>query len=57
MDTSVGFWVRNFSNIALDFPNTTAVILGRLLKARWRRRYMFAQWIEPVPRTETVALC
>ena len=54
MDTSVGFWVRNFSNIALDFPSTTTVILGRILKARWLvKKYMFANLIEPVPNPDS----
>jgi choline dehydrogenase-like flavoprotein len=54
MDTSLGFWVRNFANITLDFPNTTAVILGRLLKARWLvKKYMFANLIEPVPNPDS----
>jgi len=54
MDTSGSFWVRNFSNLALDFPNTTAVILGRLFKPNWLiDKFMFANLIEPVPNPDS----
>jgi choline dehydrogenase-like flavoprotein len=54
MDTSGAFWVKNFGNTVLDFPNTTAVILGRLFKPRWLvKKLMFANLIEPVPNRDS----
>ncbi len=54
MDTSAGFWIENFSNLVLDFPNTTAVIMGRLFKPRWLiEKLEFANLVEPVPNPDS----
>ncbi|MDN5849679.1 MAG: GMC family oxidoreductase [Nitrococcus sp.] len=50
MDCSGSFWIKNFGNIALDFPNTTAVVLGRLFRPKWLvKKLMFTNQTEPAP--------